>query len=96
MFFAISCNKPNRQLLHRIHLPDRLELWCKAPGDGRFGRSGGALDACFWYMLSICGMIGVARRPSSLLVSTLAIPVVAPALSAMALQAVARSAWYIH
>lgn len=30
------------------------------------------------YKLSICGMIGVARRPSSLLVFTLAIPVVAP------------------
>jgi hypothetical protein len=39
---------PYLSRLQRIHLPDRLELWCKAPGDGRFGRSGGALDACFW------------------------------------------------
>ena len=39
---------PYLSRLQRIHLPDRLELWCKAPGDGSFGRSGGALDACFW------------------------------------------------
>jgi hypothetical protein len=39
---------PYLSRLQRIHLPDRLELWCKAPGDGSFGRPGGALDACFW------------------------------------------------
>ena len=39
---------PYLSRLQRIHLPDRLELQCKAPEHGFFRRPGGALDTCFW------------------------------------------------
>ena len=39
---------PYLSRLQRIHLPDRLELQCKAPGRGFFRQPGGALDTCFW------------------------------------------------
>jgi hypothetical protein len=39
---------PYLSRLQRIHLPDRLELQYKAPGNGFFRQPGGALDTCFW------------------------------------------------
>ena len=52
---------PYLSCLQRIHLPIRLKLLCKAPGDSFFRRLGGALDTCFW------GCIGI---PSSRRVTT--------------------------
>jgi len=44
----LQCPVAYLSRLQRIHLPDRLKLLCKAPEDGLFRRSGGALDTCFW------------------------------------------------